>query len=417
MSILVGVSHQAITSGVFQDFTDEDSFHGETPKLAMFIVNNASELDQNTQHNVFSIGFANETGQAVVGGVLPEATLGKAQTRSRTNRMAYILPTGFQGSGPSAGEATTSGAGFIPNGIRLNWVENSGIAGHLATCILFGGSEFQSHVSEYYSGANKTETFAVSGMGFKPDVIMFVDKVVQSDLDISDFRFGIGCAAELPPWGFVSQGLAYTIADDTTTLDVGSEKTTSWIGGSSDVQGRNWVDGAISRVTSFSDDGFNGIRLVNDGNDGSIYAAMKFGTRKFWVGFYDLLPSGQQDYTGLDFKPQIIFGMGVPQLIGGMNASAGTNTGTLIVNVAHRKKQYCYNLAMLENSSPSQVSSRVTNKFFQFTTPSGTLATTGDFVKFLPDGFRVNNTLVQNSGIQQHVWGVMIQDKDHIIIT
>lgn len=412
MSVVVGLSSQPISSGSFQDFIDVNAFNGETPKLAILAIGQPSGLNQDTSHYIFSLGATDGTNEKVTA-TRNQDSVSTFRTRTRMrDKTAYIFNS--DNNDPVAGEATISGVGLIPNGLRINWTSNSGVntIPRLATCTLFGGNEFDGCVGSYYrTGGSVDDTFAVSGIGFEPDVVLFLNTLASGSEEIGPSYIGMGFATNESP---IKQGFAAMIAG-TTVAWVGNYKTNQYANQRLILLSNSVFEEAADEITSFNNDGFEITRKVNTNALGAVFIAMKFGKRRFWADFYSLRSSGVQRYTDIGFKPQLIFGAGVPQLKAPIPAQSGLNVGTFVFNVATHNRQFCYNFANLDGSNPSDVSSRTTDKLFQLTNSSGSLVTTGRLSKFTPAGFNVTNTLVDDDIANQHFWGLVVQDKDQTI--
>ena len=283
---------------------------GVTPKAAIFICTSATVADTNTAHVQYSYGFTDGTNHRVTTNRAKDANNTElADRRGATNEVVMILNTGNNNVN---GEANF--VSFNADNVIINWGNAPGSA-FLLTVILVGGADFSAFVGDFNQSITEDSTFAVTGVGFKPDVINAFGSYTSNpfgDATAGTCRLCVGWANRdtTDDSGDQNRCLAFKIHDGAAVGDPRAQYRNSlFTAADADVGDVGLQLDPAS--TAFGSDGFT-VTSRNGIFAGRIaYLAMSFGgVNDFAVWEFSTPTSSSFPHTDTDtgpgFKPQFV---------------------------------------------------------------------------------------------------------------
>lgn len=152
--------------------------------------------------NYFGAGFTTGTTQERAVSVWSDqATIllsASSDAARRTSESSMILIQSTNGAVVGAAELTS----FDVDGFTLNWT-TSNTSGYLVRYVAIGGSDIENVQAGTVSLNTSFGTQAVSGVGFRPDALMFLSGGTSTHgSDVSDGKFSLGFATEEDAVGY-----------------------------------------------------------------------------------------------------------------------------------------------------------------------------------------------------------------------
>ena len=179
-----------------------------TPKAAVALWTGVTS--GNTQHATLlenSIGFTDGTNQFATSYLATSGSPTQTGRRRVTDEMFVDM---FTSTGVVDGEANFSA--WTTNGITYNQADAVGTATRFHT-VLFGGADFTAVVGNLTANATSGGTAAVTGLGFQPEIILFISAYTASnDAFVDDIQNCFGVAVR-----GIGQGSVGFFSDDGLT--------------------------------------------------------------------------------------------------------------------------------------------------------------------------------------------------------
>ncbi|MFQ5970300.1 MAG: hypothetical protein ACE5J2_07400, partial [Nitrososphaerales archaeon] len=236
----------------------------------------------------FATGAANERAIAIAS----DDAVGTSNTgRSQSDTSCIIILSNGTPTVAAEAELTT----FDSDGFTINWTTNEARA-DIIHYIALGGSELTNALASSFTVTSGAGTQSVTGLGFKPDFLMFIS------IDLT--------AAGSSTVGKASIGFASSPADEasvTVTLEDGRATTDTWVRQRTDSTFNELTNfggnDMLADITSFDADGFTFNKSAADGTT-MYYLALKGGGYR--VGSFNKstgVAPVSQSVTGVSFKP------------------------------------------------------------------------------------------------------------------
>lgn len=396
----------AVTAGATQDIT----FSGltETPKLAIFDAIRATVDGTPIAHVSISKGATDGVNQWAVGG---GSQNGVSTTQSKrigsSSRLLYFIT-----SNANTVEGAASFNSWITTGdrgVRIDW-DNLPDAARFFRVTVIGGSDVEVDVDSPNITAAENATQDVD-CGFVPDFLGVVGDSAAFNGTVQDvLSYSVGYALNGASIKNRSFGIISSDGGSTQNMSQYYRNNRCLIAGqisSADVSRTAEVTDFLDTGVGDAVDGFEVTKRDGAFNFRFCYYAVK--VTGFDVDLVDEstpTATGEQDFTGLSFKPQMVEGYGMRIV----NTSTNTlQKGSISHLYFDATEESAMDITMEDGASTTVCESQYSSSAVIIREDDGTDLIIGGFVEFLSNGWTVNYTGVAASALRL-IWLAVEED-------
>ncbi len=304
-----------------------------------------------------------------------------AGTSNSGRRMSEDYPVIILSNGTPTTAAYAKVSSFDADGFTLDWSANEARA-DIIRYVALGGDGITNAYAFSFDLATGTGNQAVTGVGFRPDLVMFLSAFTAAkDTDTADSQLSLGIAASSTQEGSIVIGSDDAVASNATKVT--QQRTDASILHLT----ATMTQDAIVDFVSMDSDGFT----VNKSDAPAAttrvhFLALKGGTHK--VGSITQ-PSGTGNTatTGVGFKPRSLMLFSGNKVAG----SGIVNPGTISIGAAHDAIARGSIWSEAKNVDPSDTNSYTSaTDILTLAASASTVNARADLTSFDSDGFTLN---------------------------
>jgi hypothetical protein len=348
-----------------------------TPKAAILAVSFARiDIGVDVANASLGIGMTDGTRQVcTMGSSLTAEEVSKSRRRI-SNTFAIGLLKQADGTIRLQGSVA-----LIADGVEITWTTVS--EGHFVSIRLLLGTSLQTYVGTFTSPLFEGGIVAVTAPGWEPDQLFVTSNLATTAIGTTGngMNFSIGFASN--HGGVVTQCSNNFKSNDnvgtTQTFNRQGDDSIGWLPNDSTFQ---------FDVISFDATGFT-IDAIANGAAVCTYMALKYnGAVKHWTGTIELpTGSGNQATTAPGIRPQAVFLIGTPSIVG-----TGGGDATLAFSMFNRNTERTILTRDRTNVGTSETSNMAADKAIRTMNGANSVNREASFVSFNSTGWTANYT-------------------------